>query len=79
MELFQQSYFILVLISFQEELYTENAVLDITPKPDSMLRIFMAFKALDEYIEVPEQDLKTFERKGFTVVEWGGAEVKEEK
>ena len=37
----------------------------------------MAFKALDKYIEVPEQDLKTFERKGFTVVEWGGAEVLE--
>ncbi len=65
------------LISFQDDLYTENAVLDITPKPDSMLRVFMAYKALDEYIEVPEQDLKTFERKGFTVVEWGGAEVLE--
>ncbi len=64
------------LISFQDDLYTDNAVLDITPKPDSMLRVFMAYKALDEYIEVPEQDLKTFERKGFTVVEWGGGEVK---
>ncbi len=67
------------LISFQDDLYTDNAVLDITPKPDSMLRVFMAFKALDEYIEVPKQELKTFERKGFAVVEWGGAEVKEEK
>ena len=64
------------LISFQDDLYTDNAVLDITPKPDSMLRVFMAYKALDEYIEVPEQDLETFERKGFTVVEWGGGEVK---
>ena len=64
------------LISFQQENYTEAAKLTITPQPDSMQRVFMAFKALDEYIDVPEQELPTFERKGFSVVEWGGAEVK---
>ncbi|MGN0606556.1 MAG: hypothetical protein ACI4JM_08545 [Oscillospiraceae bacterium] len=62
------------LISFQGKEYTDNAVLDITPKPDSMLRIFMKYKPLDEYIEIPEQKLDTFERKGFAVVEWGGSE-----
>ena len=64
------------LITFQQEEYTENAKLNITPEPDSMLRVFMTYKALDEYADVPEQDLPTFERKGFSVVEWGGAVIK---
>ncbi len=63
------------LITFQGEAYTENAVLEIEPKPDSVQRVFMVFKALDEWIEIPEQDLQPFERSGFTVVEWGGSEV----
>ncbi|MGN0606555.1 MAG: hypothetical protein ACI4JM_08540 [Oscillospiraceae bacterium] len=62
------------LISFQGKEYTDNAELDITPKPDSILRVFMAYKPLDEYIEIPEQRLDTFERNGFSVVEWGGSE-----
>lgn len=64
------------LITFQTTAYENNAKLDITPKPDSMLRVFMAFKPLDKYIEIPEQQLCTFKRSGFTVVEWGGTEVK---
>ncbi len=64
------------LISFQEEAYTENANLKISPKPDSLLRVFMAFKALEEELEIPEQELATFSRQGFTVVEWGGCLVK---
>lgn len=64
------------LISFQEEAYTDNVHLDITPEPDSVLRVFMAYKALDEYIEIEPQCFDTFNRNGFTVIEWGGAEVK---
>ncbi len=63
------------LISFQEEVYTENAVLEISPEPDSMLRVFMAYKALNEKVEVEEQVLTPFERHGFSVIEWGGTEV----
>ena len=63
------------LITFQQEIYTDNAVLTITPQPDSMLRVFMAYQPLDEKIILPEQQLQSFERKGFTVVEWGGALV----
>lgn len=63
------------LISFQTEAYENAARLDISPKPDSVLRIFMAFMPLDEFAEVPEQKLSTFERNGFTVVEWGGTKV----
>ncbi len=63
------------LISFQSDVYTDNAVLNIYPEPDSVLRVFMAYKAIDEEINIPEQDLQTFTRVGFTVVEWGGTEV----
>ena len=63
------------LISFQWENYDESAKLNISPEPDNMLRVFMAFKSIEEPIEVPEQKLPVLEREGFTVVEWGGAEV----
>ena len=64
------------LISFQKEEYTDKAKLNISPAPDSMLRVFMAFKPLDNEITVPKQELERFGRKGFTAVEWGGCEVK---
>lgn len=63
------------LISFQGETYTDNAVLTIDPAPDSVLRVFMAWKGLDEPVEVEPQTLPAFERTGFTVVEWGGTEL----
>lgn len=63
------------LISFQQEAYTNNAALSITPEPDSILRVFMAWKPLDTPVEVEPQQLETIERRGFTVVEWGGAEL----
>lgn len=64
------------LISFQQENYTEQAKLDIHPAPDSVLRVFMAFRSLEKPIEVKPQEFQPFERNGFTVVEWGGTEVK---
>ncbi len=50
--------------------------LDITPKPDSVIRVVMDFKALDEKIDVKEQKLETVSRTGYTVVEWGGSEIR---
>lgn len=64
------------LIKFQTADYEKMARLDITPEPDSIQRVFMTFKALDEYTEVPEQHLEPFSRHGFSVIEWGGTEVK---
>ncbi len=63
------------LISFQQEAYTEHAALEITPEPDSLLRVFMAFQPLEQAIDLPEQELEPFQRAGFTVVEWGGSRV----
>ena len=35
-----------------------------------------SIKKLDSPINIKEQKLKSVERKGFTVVEWGGSIVK---
>ncbi len=53
-----------------------NMPLDINPTPDSIIRVVMTFKGLDTPIVVQEQELTTPERTGFTVVEWGGSEIK---
>lgn len=63
------------LIAFQTNVYTDLAKLDISPKPDSELRVFMAYKPLKKPVKLPEQTLPAFERKGFAVVEWGGSRV----
>jgi hypothetical protein len=49
------------------------APLNISPKPDTIIRVFMDYKGLNEYTKVVEPQIVTPERKGFTVVEWGGA------
>lgn len=50
--------------------------LDINPNPDTVIRVFMDYKPLDEKIDVIPQELTTLERVGFTVVEWGGSIIK---
>ena len=64
------------LIHFAGKNYTDSAKLSIDPKEDSMLRVFMVWKKLDKKIEIPEQKIEKFNRKGFAVVEWGGTELK---
>ena len=63
------------LITFQREAYTEAAKLTVEPAPDSVLRVFMTWKALEQPVEVPAQTLPAFERQGFALVEWGGCQV----
>lgn len=53
-----------------------NMPLELSVEPDTLIRVLMQYKPLDEYIEVKEQKLVTPERKGFTVVEWGGTKIK---
>ncbi len=65
------------LISFQSEAYTDAAKLNITPAPDTVIRVFMAWKKLDAPIEIEAQEFGAPVRNGFTVVEWGGSEVTE--
>ena len=63
------------LITFQGSTYTDHAVLHVTPEPDSVLRVFMAWKPLQNAIDISAQELPAFDRDGFTVVEWGGVEI----
>lgn len=59
-----------------EEEINSNMGLRITPEPDTVIRINMLFKGLDAPINIHEQKLNTVERNGYTVVEWGGTELK---
>ena len=63
------------LISFQTDAYTDSAALTIDPEPDTLIRVFMAWQGLEKPVNVPEQSLNAVERNGFTVIEWGGAEI----
>ena len=64
------------LIAFQTDAYTDHARLTVTPEPDTVLRVFMAWKPLDKFLEIPAQSLTAPERTGFTAVEWGGCRVR---
>ena len=64
------------LIAFQTDTYTDAARLTIDPAPDTLLRVFMAWKPLTDPVEISPQELTAPERSGFTVVEWGGCQVK---
>ena len=50
--------------------------LEVTPRPDTTIRVIMNYKPLNNPIVVSEQQLTTPTRSGFTVVEWGGTEIK---
>ncbi len=49
------------------------APLDISPQPDTVIRVFMDYQGLDKPFDIQEPKLTTAKRQGFTVVEWGGA------
>ena len=63
------------LISFQTDVYEDTAKLEITPEPDSLLRVFMVWKPVEKPAEIEPQTFEPFIRKGFTAIEWGGAKV----
>ena len=46
--------------------------LNITPKPDSLLRVVIHVKKVKEKVNIKEEKITRFQRKGFTAVEWGG-------
>ena len=54
----------------------KNMPLEFSVEPDTIIRVLMQFKGLENPIDVQEQKLETPERKGFVAVEWGGTEIK---
>ena len=67
------------LISFPAEEYEEMASLNVSPAPDTVIRVYMVYMPLDEEVQIPEEQQlvwpSSVERTGFTVVEWGGSEL----
>lgn len=63
------------VISFQTDNYLKAAQLKVSPQPDTMIRVFMAWKKADKFVHIKEQKLAKIQRKGFALVEWGGTEV----
>ena len=62
------------LIRFETiEEQNKNMPLNITPNPDTVIRVMMDWKAIDEPIDIPEQQLITPKRTWFTVIEWWGS------
>ena len=54
--------------------YAASVPLEVSPKPDTQIRVFMTYYASDTPVDIPEQTLPHYERTGFTLVEWGGSE-----
>lgn len=52
--------------------FNKVAPLDITPDPDTLIRVFMYYNPISKPFAVQEQNLHSIPRNGFTVVEWGG-------
>lgn len=50
--------------------------LEVSPQPDTIIRVLMEFKGLNKEIKVKEQELSKVNRNGFVLVEWGGTELK---
>jgi hypothetical protein len=64
------------LIHFAGSEYTNYAKLTVSPQPNSELRVFMVFQPLSQPVSVTPQTFSGFQRKGFTLVEWGGTELR---
>ena len=67
------------VISFQTDNYNKYYSLKVEPKPDNILRVFMAYYSNNTPIDIEPQDLNlvknNFKRKGLYIVEWGGSEL----
>ena len=63
------------LIAFQHEAYTARARLTITPEPDTLIRVFMAYRPLEKAVEIAPQTLTAPERTGFTAVDGAARNV----
>ena len=59
-------------ISFLTSAWSKAAPLYVTPRPQTSIRLFMDWIPLQNPISIPEPQIVTPSRDGFTLVEWGG-------
>ena len=60
------------IIKFHTDSYSALAPLTVSPAPDTQIRVFMTYIPSETPAAVPPQNLPTYTRTGFTLVEWGG-------
>ena len=70
MEAIEKPYYFVTFLAQKE--IDRIAPLVVTPTPDTVIRVMMDFRGLDQWENVSGFSLHTPERRGFTVVEWGG-------
>lgn len=58
----------------QTEERNEECPLIFSTNPDTLIRTIIHIKKVDGEVNIPEQQLKHYDRKGFVVTEWGGTE-----
>ncbi len=61
----------LVYFELTKERESYNKLL-ISPKPDTLLRVLIHIKKVENEVPIKEQKLESFKRNGFAAVEWGG-------
>lgn len=54
-----------------------SSILEVSPIPDTTIRLFMEFTKVEKenLKKLKEQQLPSFKRNGFVLIEWGGIEV----
>ena len=73
-----QKEYALVQFIVDEDYDTEIAGINTSVKPDNQRRVFMKFTGLDvpyTSFELTTPSFSKIDRSGFTIIEWGGAEV----
>ena len=60
------------LIHFSTDEYAAENRMNISPKPETLIRLLMVYSPLDNPIKIEPQQFSPIQRKGFTVIEWGG-------
>ncbi len=67
------------LIEWKTTEYTDMAKLHISPKPDTLIRVFMVFKKSDTITKTTPQKLQKARRSWYSVIEWGWSNLDEGK
>jgi hypothetical protein len=59
-------------VSFLTNEWSQAAPLNVSPSPNTRIRLFMDWQKLNAPISLPQPTITTPTRNGFTLVEWGG-------
>jgi hypothetical protein len=63
-----------VLVHFEGAAYENSVPLHVAPEPDTSIRVYLVAKPLEGPVAVaPQRVAPPPKRRGFTLVEWGGA------